>query len=91
MPDPKAVIEKDSLDRNPNTKLGRWYVQLSDDQKSWFWELMSEAYYEGEYGMQQALELARPYLKGMPETFSFSSAKRFFHEYGPSRQKGIAS
>lgn len=83
LPDPKEVIDQHRETRAPRTKLGQWYVTLDQKEKDWFWSLMEQAFFEGEYGAVSAIELARPHLDGIP-SMSDNAAKKFLDEYRPS-------
>lgn len=89
LPNPKDVIDQDKKSRTPRTKLGAWISSLGEDERAWFWELMESAYFDGEYGAEAALALARPHMTGMP-VVSDNAARRFLYEQRPAGRKGAS-
>jgi len=83
LPNPKDVIESEKKNRIPKTQLGAWLSKLSDEERSWFWELMDKAYFDGEYGALASLDLARPHMSAMP-VVSDNAARRFLYEHRPA-------
>lgn len=90
MPNPKEVIETDRKSRTPKTRLGAWYSDLTDEEKDWFWDIMEDAYFDGEYGALAALDLVRPYLDAVPD-IGPGAGKKFLDEQRPARQERTPS